>query len=158
MNGQMEREEAPKMKPRVFVFLAVASLLISQPVMCCSCVETTLKEMLESSDAVFVGKVIRLEDFGFDTIRVVLQPLRVVKGLSPKEIELVELSHCCFCGVGFDIGETYLVFASLYEGNLVTSTCNRSGKLRDVTEDLKALGLEGFVTDHRNGGARQVGG
>jgi hypothetical protein len=152
---------------RVLMLIVIGSLVASWPAISCSCVTGTLKGDLEGSYAVFVGKVTRVEILHSDgvidlirairdplrpgesvTARAVLEPLEVVKGTLPKEVEFVTDNGCCDCSFWFDVGETYLIFARGNGGNLTTSACSRSGRLIDVTDDLKALGLERFLTNH----------
>ena len=134
------------MLPRIFVLAVIASLLAPWPASPCSCREFTLKESLDRSDAVFVGKVIRLEPLGVWSFRAILKPVEVVKGSLPGEVEFVTGVEVP-CSFGFDLAETYLVFANRNDGVLNTSGCSRNGKLKNVIEDLKALGLERLLTN-----------
>jgi hypothetical protein len=61
------------MKQRILMLVVVAGLAVPWPAMPCRCMPTFLKESLEKYDAVFVGKVVRLEVLrsqnGVDTVR-----------------------------------------------------------------------------------------
>lgn len=136
------------MMQRILAIVVVALLAVPWPARPCSCGETSLRESLEDAEAVFAGKVIRLEvlgtENGVDTIRATLQPLEVVKGSLSKEVELLTDNGCCYCSFGFLIGQRYLIFANKHDGVLSTSICTRSGRFDadHVEADLKALGLE----------------
>ena len=141
------------MKHRIIVFAVVVSLAAPWLAMSCSCIETSLQEALDAYDAVFVGKVIRLEFLrnqeGIDIVRATLKPLEVVKGAVPSEVEFVVSNGCCYCDYWFDIAETYLIFARSNGNSWDTDACSRSGKIKDVANDLKALGLERLIPPQR---------
>jgi hypothetical protein len=144
---------------RALVLVVVASLAAPWPAIPCSCLKGTLKGALEGSDAVFVGKVIRLEvlrrENGVDNVRAVLEPLEVVKGSLPREVAFV--TNNCFCGdcsFWFNLRETYLIFARDFGGTLTTNACSRSRRIKDAPDDIKALGLERFLTHRGQSGGR----
>ena len=146
--------------PRFTSALAASLLLLTiarAPAFGCSCIDLSLEQAIERSDAVFVGKVIRLEvlrtEGQVDTVRATLAPLRVVKGSIPREVEFTTNDGCCYCAFWFEIAATYLIFATGSDGHLETSTCSRSAKVLDAADDMRALGLEDLLPDPNQPGA-----
>ena len=140
------------MSKRVLVWTLVAIVAGSASSFACSCVDRTLEEKFDDADAVFVGKVVRVEiidegEHGVDIVRATLTPLETVKGWVPREVEFVTSNGCCYCAPWFDIAVTYLVFATGEGGELDTSLCAGGGRTDRHQEDLKALGLERYVTE-----------
>lgn len=61
-------------------------------------------------------------------------------GVSGTEVEVLTGMGGGDCGYAFKIGERYLVYAFLYQNQLVTSICSRTKLFADANEDLAFLG------------------
>lgn len=121
-------------------------LLGAAPALPCSCMPTTLAERVELADAVFVGKVVKLEvletsEF-VDTARATVQTLEVVKGFVPDEVEFIVTNGCCYCDWWFDLAVNYLIFANGEGAELATGVCAGTGTVRHLEEEMKTLDLE----------------
>ena len=84
--------------------------------------------------------------------RYTFQVDRAWKGLEEPEIEILTLSVFGGCGEYFSLGNTYLVYAQLYENELMTSICHRTGSINspDVQQDLAFLeNMPSVVFQHR---------
>ncbi|HYH44545.1 MAG TPA: hypothetical protein VEG34_02590 [Thermoanaerobaculia bacterium] len=120
----------------------------------CSCAEVSLAEAIAKYDAVFVGKVVKLEvtrdrdarphdDIRVDDIRATVETREIIKGQPGKVVEFSTDNGCCYCSFGFEIAEEYLLFAKeAKDGTYSTSLCSRSRKLVEAAADLKTLGIE----------------
>lgn len=120
----------------------------------CSCTEVSLAEAVAKYDAVFVGKVTKLEvtrdrdaqphdDIPVDDIRATVEAREVIKGQPGKVVEFLTDNGCCYGSFGFEIAEEYLLFAEeAKDGTYSTSLCSRSRKLVEAAADLKTLGIE----------------
>jgi hypothetical protein len=103
-------------------------------------------EELELAAAVFSGKVVEIRRHRqsadiFASIEAVLRVERVWKGVEGPTVSVFTSSHSAACGYGFKQGRTYLVYAHRNsEGRLSVGICGRTRRLKDASEDLKALG------------------
>jgi len=117
----------------------------------CECSGISLAEALARYDAVFIGKVMKLEvtkdrdapppeKFPADGIRATVETKEIIKGQPGRVVEFSTDNGCCYCSFGFEIAEEYLLFAEQEEdGTYRTSICSRSRKLVEATADLKRL-------------------
>jgi Tissue inhibitor of metalloproteinase len=120
----------------------------------CSCGKVSLAEAIAKYDAVFVGKVVKLEvtrdrdarpldGNPADDIRATVATREIIKGQPGKVVEFSTDNGCCYCSFGFEIAEEYLLFAKKEEdGTYFTSVCSRSRMLVEAAADLKTLGIE----------------
>lgn len=142
--------------------LALVALLVLASVSyasACSCMMPgTPADEMGKSDAVFAGRVIKidmpvLEDgtFGAGSAKVTLEVSQIWKGLKSKTITVSTATNSAACGflcesaectAGFREGSEYIVYASDYssDGTLSTSICTRTKLLAEAQEDLSALG------------------
>lgn len=129
---------------RTVLALALAAVTL-QPAAgrACSCLDLTLDEVLAQVDAVFVGKVTRLEIVGsrdgVDLIRAVVRTGEVFQGEVPAEVELATSNGCCYCSFEFEIAKEYLLFADEEDGHYRTSECWRSDLVGAREADLAEL-------------------
>ena len=147
------------MKPTFNILLAasVTFLATTGAIHPCSCVEQSLAERLKRADAVFVGKVIHLEVIGQKaaldeptvgvTVNVVEETVevsQVAKGSPPETVTFTTTDGCCYCDYLFQIGKSYLIFATADEATgWQTYICSGTKPLAQAAEDLEALGLKG---------------
>lgn len=111
------------------------ALLVSDPLFACVCTETgSVTDELQASGAVFVGRVIplaiemvALEDTTAEGMRATFKVERRWKRAKRSTIDVWtcgDQTAVCTCGVDFQLGERYLVFAS--EKPLGTGSCSRT--------------------------------
>jgi hypothetical protein len=133
----------------LFLFGLMASA--PQQAFACSCIPPRPPlEAMADSDAVFAGKVVRIEEEGgamissADPVKVVFEVSQVWKGEEDAAIALATARDSASCGYDFMVGEEYLVYAYSSEAGLSTGLCTRTMQLAMADEDLSALG-EGVV-------------
>ncbi len=120
----------------------------------CSCVlpdrnksvKRLVNEAKTSSVAVFVGKVV---DIRFSEEKMGDQPLRMIakfevagqwKGSVPQIVEVTTANICCICGVTFQKGENYIVYANGTADELSANSCSRTSVITGKSADEKYLG------------------
>ena len=104
---------------------------------------------LGESDAVFAGRVVEVSR-GEDPMAALTAPMAALtakfavstvwKGEVGETVEVRTPLNSAACGVGFEAGEEWLVYANEQEGVLNATLCSRTSPLRAATEDLAALG------------------
>jgi len=144
------------MKRNTIVGIVGVSLLLLavNTAMACSClmpdrnksVKQLVTEAKASSVAVFVGKVV---DIRYSDEKMGDQPLRMIakfevsgqwKGSVPQIVEVVTANICCICGVSFQKGETYIVYANGTAQELAANSCSRTTAITGKSPDEKYLG------------------
>ncbi|WP_237899228.1 hypothetical protein [Brevibacillus brevis] len=140
----------------VFSFMLLFTFFVQPfPASACSCARPpdplTAKDQ---SAAVFTGKVLQVnertdwlrwlpfwdkpERGGFD---VIFEVQSTWKGVDQTQVQIVTSSLGGACGIPFQPGQEYLVYASYWELNeLETNICTRTALKADAGEDLQVLG------------------
>lgn len=114
----------------------------------CKCVEEpSVEKELESSKAVFSGKVIDIKN-GNNNRRILFEVQDTWKGVSQTEIILQD--EWSSCSIDFYKGESYLVYAYDFQGELTTNICDRTKELSSAEEDLATLGKGSTPTEEVN--------
>jgi hypothetical protein len=126
-----------------FFSIVSAALIfaIQQTAFACSCVPPPPPvEALEQSDAVFSGKVLKVEqdDSGYGKI-VTFRMLESWKGRKSRTVKVSTADNSAACGYAFRVGKKYLVYAH-GEEELHTNICTRTRALDNADGDLEALG------------------
>lgn len=135
----------------VFVLTSVLMLGLGSSASACSCAKTTVAEGLESSDAVFIGTVVKMEvvhvdaEDGVATVEATVQRGRVFKGDVPEKVVFTTSNGCCYCALMYTIAETYLFFADEHDGSLDTNACSRTKLVTEAKEDLAFLEAQGVA-------------
>ncbi len=107
----------------------------------CDCAEPKLPEAMKQSAAIFSGAVTDIaRDEKNDTLTVTLKLDRSWKGEADKTLKVQTGAHGANCGYRFEMGKTYLVYATEETKTLYTGLCTRTKKIDDAAEDIKALG------------------
>jgi len=113
----------------------------------CSCAGgASLEEELESSDAVFAGAVTEIEredhapGVGPPLGRVTFDVNESWKGVTEGTASVYGQGDEVSCGLDFDPGERYLVYAYRTGDHLETSFCEATKPLAEAREDLRLLG------------------
>lgn len=138
------------------VTLACLFLLFANcPVFACSCAPPPppLQELL-NADFVFSGTVIEMQVLDGELpwpALIIAATFRVddlFKGQAGAEITAHTPKGGDSCGFHFEIGESYLVYASRNEEKLFTSICTRTRRLSEAGEDVQQLTVEAGTDSH----------
>lgn len=100
-------------------------------------------EAKTEAGAVFVGKVIskRAADESKATVYVKLAVSRSWKGLATIEIEILTAENSAMCGVDFEVGKEYIVYANKGEDDaLSANNCSRTLMISGKSKDERYLG------------------
>jgi hypothetical protein len=137
----------------LLMLIFLIGLLIATPyrAYACSCLPPRPPlESMANSDAVFSGKVVRIDSedavimSSADPVNVVFEVSRVWKGDEKGAIALSTARDSASCGYDFVVGEEYLVYANISDTGLTTGLCSRTMPLSSAGEDLAVLG-EGTI-------------
>lgn len=138
-------------------FYALSALVIMIPAnteaFACSCrpveeksIAAHVRDAKKESAAVFAGKVLEIieSDELFNT-QVKIKVINVWKGSRSKEITIFTGRDDGMCRYDFEVGKTYLVYAtkaimSKSSGNLETTMCSRTQVYSSAKHDLRILG------------------
>jgi len=133
-----------------FGMIALALIsVIAAPVSACSCIRPPDAPVaLAGSTAVFVGKVTAIAR-GKDGLQVTVEVDRAWKGITAKTVNVSTAENGAACGFGFEMGKSYLIYAS-GEGKqpkLSTNLCTRTCHIDQAGDDLKAIGEGKKIAD-----------
>ena len=145
---------------RVGICLAVVAVMVSALIVfttrgayACECARVSSDERsLKKADVVFAGYVIE-GTFGtgvndandtLDDIYWTLLPDTTVKGVSGLTVEVTSRNGGASCGVEFDVGGRYLVFAYRRGGALETNTCTNTRAFQGEVELFGAEQVDGI--------------
>jgi LPXTG-motif cell wall-anchored protein len=125
----------------------------------CSCLQPgTPTNELNQSSAVFAGKVVAIDtpsslptlttSFPFivfqsssaDPVSVIFDVSDVWKGPAYRRLVVMTPRESASCRFAFQIGESYLVYATEQGAELTTNLCSRTSSLSQAQPDLVALG------------------
>lgn len=137
--------------------LVVGVLMIPQSVSACSCLTQDQQTTFQKSNMVFTGKMVKQVNkkswldgtrFGrndglFFAVAYTFEVDQVWKGELGKKTVIYSSSGEDTCGISFQKGETYLVYAFESDhGKMYTSLCKRSELVysEKAQEDLRLLG------------------
>jgi len=138
-----------KMFRRMTVFVLIAALMwVAAPPersFACSCVGFTTLEAKDHADEVFRGTVTEvkkpwLSNNSGDQAKITLQVDEVWKGEAEQVILVYSSLFDASCGVEFEVGKTFLVFAKYSDGWLKTSMCSGTKEVSYAGQELKDLG------------------
>ena len=133
---------------RLLVMIAFL-LLAPQIALACGCMppmlETERQRILlerKSSKAIFSGRVLSIEISRGVYWAVKFKVERAWKKVDSDEVVVfTEHPDGASCGVEFEVGENYLVYAGIaFESELWTNHCTRTQKLQYAQKDLRILG------------------
>ena len=130
------------------IFVILAFLMFgNSSVYACSCptvvgLEQELKWKLKALQAVFSGEVLEINKVPQSRdVSVKIKVETVWKGSLFKEVTISTPDHPGSCGYPFQIGESYVVFASLSDTKtLTTGLCLKNIEVKKAIEELKILG------------------
>ncbi|MBT2659995.1 hypothetical protein [Bacillus sp. ISL-45] len=142
------------MKPKLVSFsiavILLAAALTTLPTAshACKCVEEkSVEKEMESSKAVFIGKILYIKNKN-NNRKILFEVKETWKGVSQTEIILKD--EWDSCSIDFFDGESYLVYAYDFQGELTTNICDRTKELSSAGEDLAALGKGSRPTEEVN--------
>ena len=116
-------------------------LLLPDCASACSCMGVPIQRYISSSDAVFSGEVVDLQNTGMFGPRdtVTLRVSEVWKGTDQGTLEVSTPSQGSACGYAFEEGQEYLVYA-YGKQDLKVDACGGTTHLSKADEDLALLG------------------
>jgi hypothetical protein len=131
-----------------FFVAATVTALLGAPrsARACSCAETDLATRQDAAAAVFEGRVRSIvregnAEVGPARLRVTLEVVQTWKGADVEEIVVTTMSDSAACGVPFEEGRSYLVFAtSDASGAIVVGLCGGTTLREQADADVAALG------------------
>lgn len=129
----------------LFTFLLSLTLVSPGKSFACSCIQPgSVEEEYSKADAVFSGKVIRIEENkptedDFTPVKVVFEVKNTWKGVEESEIAVYTGTDSASCGYEFAQGKSYLVYANTSGDQLTTSLCSITKPLASADEDLSIL-------------------
>ncbi len=110
----------------------------------CSCMEQTTAQAIESSAAIFEGRVVAIEPIeggeGMGARRVRLDVVQTWRSADTEHVEVTTSASDASCGYPFEVEQSYLVYASEEGGVMRVSLCSRTRRMEDADEDRAALG------------------
>ena len=130
----------------VSLLIAVALVAFAaKTVFACSCAaEPPPKEALKRAKAVFIGKVIKIEEVGklgrFGAVKATIEVSINYKGVKTKQVEVWTTNDQASCGYLFEKGSSYLVYCYGYEKKLLTSICSRTRNMKNAKADIEVIG------------------
>lgn len=129
----------------VVILLAASLTTFPTTSYACKCVEPqSVEKELESSKAVFSGKIVDINNEK-NNRKLLFEVRESWKGISQTQVILTdELSSC---SLDFLEGESYLVYAYDFQGDLTTNICDRTKELSSAGEDLETLGKGSTPTE-----------
>lgn len=132
------------------IFMALLTVRPSVTYACACVVPAEPLEALESSSAVFTGKVVGIKEpkgtiiSSADPVKVTFEVDSSWKGVEGNKVTLTTALSSASCGFEFVEGESYIVYAYANDeddsGKLEASLCSRTKLLASASEDLKVLG------------------
>lgn len=128
----------------LFFLVSLFSLPFAPTSFACSCLpHGTPSQELEKSDAVFSGEVLNVKTDN-STLQAKIRVKEAWKGMDSKEVTVHTSIDSASCGVNFETGKEYIIYAYQEEGKYTTYLCSRTAELAHAGEDLKELG-EGTI-------------
>jgi hypothetical protein len=114
-------------------------LLVPRSALACSCVQAPPETAFAEHDAVFEGRVAQLSTQG-DALVATFEVVQHWKGIEHESAIVRTPSSSAACGVSFEVGTSWLVYADREGGLLTTGLCSRTRRIEDAEEDVAALG------------------
>lgn len=136
------------MRRVTFISLALFFLLLSaaETSFACSCernfkpLKWQVKDAYVNSTAVFSGEVVEIKPSPTnpDMLAVKIKVGNSWKGKLAEEITITTAKDSAMCGYGFEVGQSYLVYAFGANDDLMTTNCSRT-KLSSYKQDIRFL-------------------
>jgi len=132
---------------RVSLSAALCALTWAPPVHACKCSPApSVDAARRGAAAVFEGQVAHVTPVGTGDLVVALNVVRAWKNADSEQLLLRTRADAAACGVHFEVGETYLVYARAAEKDaelpgLEVSRCDRTRPIAEAVDDLEELGM-----------------
>ncbi|MGB7443729.1 MAG: hypothetical protein WA919_21915 [Coleofasciculaceae cyanobacterium] len=143
MKGNIKKSVQQILKQTGITLLLVPSLLFvnTKRAEACSCIQPPPPlTALEQATAVFAGKVTSINQTEPFNLEVTFQVSQAWKGEASSTLVVATPLNSAMCGVYFEIGEEYLVYAYGEENQLSTNLCSRTQLASQAEADLVMLG------------------
>ncbi len=132
------------MRVLLLLLAVLLGLAQAQQAKACSCIRQTPEEGFATADAVFSGTIAEVKpnpDSERGGFLVTIEVLEAWKGVTEPIVKVSTAANSAICGYAFQVGRSYLVYASR-DGSrpLRVSLCSRTQLLDAAGEDLKSLG------------------
>jgi Tissue inhibitor of metalloproteinase len=128
------------------LLVALFLTLIQFDAFACKCRQQTIEENMASADHVFSGKVMKIKTSkSSQQITVFVRVAKQFKGkIRFKTIEITTSSEPSACGVNFQKGREYVIYANNSDKNrLNTSSCTRTTEsVKEETEGILELKIK----------------
>jgi hypothetical protein len=108
----------------------------------CMCGKASTCERFNWSDAIFVGKAVRVEKDDTGTFKKEFTIFEVQEVFSGKKSDTIRIQNRSGigCDTSFELGETYLVFAAGYDsGGFGTGFCSGNLSIEDAANEITSL-------------------
>ncbi|KAI9133446.1 hypothetical protein [Acaryochloris sp. CCMEE 5410] len=123
--------------------IGLIPFLRPQAAWACSCMQSTPEEQMERADIVFTGRVIdqkmkaaEIQPFGGRTwVQWTFEVESDQKGAVSEQVTVESASNSAACGINFQMGERYQVFANQSNTDLKASLCSGTRALRDGQQE-----------------------
>jgi hypothetical protein len=123
------------------LLVALFLTLIQLNAFACKCRQQTIEENMASADHVFSGKVMKIKK-SQSSLTVFVRVAKQFKGkIRFKTIEIMTASESAACGVNFQKGKEYVIYANNGDKKcLNTSSCTRTTEsVKEETEGILAI-------------------
>jgi MYXO-CTERM domain-containing protein len=115
----------------------------ARPAAACTCAETPFEAQRESAVAIFEARVTAIDvDTEHGASRVQLSVVQTWREAEHEHVTVVTASMESACGFSFEVGRSYLVYASSIEadGAYRVSLCSRTRPMESADDDRALLG------------------
>ncbi|MBS1829199.1 MAG: hypothetical protein JST93_28110 [Acidobacteria bacterium] len=103
----------------------------------CSCLgERVACRAALSSEVIFSGRVVAMVA-GPDETRYTFAVQQAIKGIADTQVDVRAGNDGAACGVRFEKGREYLIFAGRYEGTLHTNLCSGNKAITEAGEEMR---------------------
>lgn len=131
--------------------IGLIPLLQPQAAWACSCMQSTPEEQMERADIVFTGRVIdqkmkaaETQPFGGRTwVQWTFEVESDQKGAVSEQITVESASNSAACGINFQMGERYQVFANQNNTALRASLCSGTRAVIDERQEQSQMPCSG---------------
>lgn len=133
----------------IFIFPIIVFQLFAFPVFACTCISETTCELSKSAEVVFTGTATEVRQMENGILSTRFGVEETFKGLIEKNEIEIQSHPGVSCGISFEIGEKWIIFAGRFEGAFVTSLCSGNKQVGDnrsktILERLRIQKMKGI--------------
>src|SRR5918993_1262619 len=138
----------PRNRALLFILMVFAAAMYPRTAAACSCTESALPCGSVAGSTVFIWTVqARLgaapqrtsRDPGSPSYTLEFTVIEALAGVSGPKVTVRTAQDEAACGYTFEVGESYLVYATPVPGGYATGLCSRTRRLADARDDLIVL-------------------